>query len=112
MSDTTATHDADDSGPASGDQEISSDRKQVVEYKIATRSIWQVIFAVLLTLVGIIVIQRARDLVAMLIISIFFALAIIPLVERIQDFGHLLLEQAPAGRINGTRQAVVLNEIS
>lgn len=57
--------------------------KQVVEYKIATKSIWQVIFAVLLTLVGIIVLERARDLVAMLIISIFFALAIIPLVERI-----------------------------
>jgi predicted PurR-regulated permease PerM len=82
MSDTTATNDTEDSGPASSDQE-PSDKKQVVEYKIATRSIWQVIFAVLLTLVGIIVIQRARDLVAMLIISIFFALAIIPLVERI-----------------------------
>jgi predicted PurR-regulated permease PerM len=58
-------------------------KQQVVEYKIATRSIWQVIFAVLLTLLGIIVLLRARDLVAMLIISIFFALAIIPLAERI-----------------------------
>lgn len=83
MSDDATT--SADGGPdqVSNEPVTATEEKQVVEYKIATRSIWQVIFAVLLTLVGIIVVQRARDLVAMLIISIFFALAIIPLVERI-----------------------------
>ena len=61
----------------------ASDVKSVVEYKINTRSIWQVIGAILLTLVGLVILDRARELVTMLIIAMFFALAIIPLVERI-----------------------------
>lgn len=56
---------------------------EVVKHEISGRSIWQVIGAVLLTLLGLTVLYRARDLVAMLIISMFFALALIPLVERI-----------------------------
>lgn len=83
MSDDTATSADTGDGEISNDPSGQPEQKQVVEYKIAVKSIWQVIFAVLLTIVGVIVLQRARDLVAMLIISIFFALAIIPLVERI-----------------------------
>jgi len=85
MSDNATSSDGASAGSISNNPGAPSDEtdRQVVEYKIATKSIWQVIFAVLLTIVGIIVIQRARDLVAMLIISVFFALAIIPLVERI-----------------------------
>ena len=60
-----------------------ADNTTVVEYKINTRSMWQVIGAVLLTLVGLVILDRARELVTMLIIAMFFALAIIPLVERI-----------------------------
>jgi predicted PurR-regulated permease PerM len=55
----------------------------VVTYQISTRSIWQVIGAVLLTLVGVVLVLRARDLVGMLVISFFFSLALIPLVERL-----------------------------
>jgi len=55
----------------------------VVTYQISTRSIWQVIGAILLTLIGIVMVLRARDLVSMLIISLFFSLALIPLVERL-----------------------------
>jgi len=85
MSDNATSSDGGTAGSISNDPAASGDGtdRQVVEYKIATKSIWQAIFAVLLTIVGIIVIDRARDLVAMLIISMFFALAIIPLVERI-----------------------------
>ncbi|MGI9643288.1 MAG: AI-2E family transporter [Acidimicrobiia bacterium] len=83
MSDDTATSADTGDADTSNDSSSGSEQKQIVEYKIAAKSIWQVIFAVLLTLVGVIVLQRVRDLVAMLIISIFFALAIIPLVERI-----------------------------
>ncbi len=63
-----------------------NDRDQavtVVEYRINGRSVWQVIGAVLLTLAGLVVLDRARSLVAMLVISIFFALAIIPIVEKL-----------------------------
>jgi len=42
-----------------------------------------VIAMVLLTLAGLVILDRARDLVGMLIISIFFSLALIPLVERL-----------------------------
>lgn len=54
----------------------------VVTYKIATRSIWQVIGAVVLTIIAFEIFDRARDLVVMLIISFFFSLALTPLVER------------------------------
>lgn len=83
MSDNTAASDTGAVDPVSNDPPAASDNKQVVEYQISTRSIWQVIFAVLVTLAGIIVLERARHLVVMLIISVFFALAIIPLVERL-----------------------------
>lgn len=55
----------------------------VVEYTVSARTIWRVIAMVLLTLAGLVVLYRARDLVGMLIISIFFSLALIPLVERL-----------------------------
>jgi predicted PurR-regulated permease PerM len=55
----------------------------VVEYRVSTKSIWQVIGAILLTLAGLVILERARDLVTMLIISMFFALAMVPLVERL-----------------------------
>jgi len=56
---------------------------RVVIHEISGRTIWRVIGAVLLALIGIVVVMRARDLVGMLIISFFFSLAIIPLVERL-----------------------------
>jgi len=54
----------------------------VVEYTVSTKTIMRVIAMVLLTLAGLVILDRARDLVGMLIISIFFSLALIPLVER------------------------------
>ena len=55
----------------------------VVEYTVSTKTIMRVIAMVLLTLAGLVILDRARDLVGMLIISIFFSLALIPLVERL-----------------------------
>ena len=78
MSDTQTTPKPDDSA-----SEPSTAVPPVVTWEISTRSIWQVIGAILLTLVGVILVLRARDLVAMLIISSFFSLALIPLVERL-----------------------------
>ena len=78
MSDTQSTPKPDDSA-----SEPSTAVPPVVTWEISTRSIWQVIGAILLTLVGVILVLRARDLVAMLIISLFFSLALIPLVERL-----------------------------
>lgn len=67
----------DESG--GGEPEVQS---TVVTYKIATRSIWQVIGAIVLTIIAFEIFDRARDLVVMLIISFFFSLALTPLVER------------------------------
>lgn len=55
----------------------------VVVFEISPRSIWHVIGAILLTVGAVIVFNRARGLVVQLIIAFFFALAIVPLVERI-----------------------------
>ncbi|MGB5303335.1 MAG: hypothetical protein WBP17_09315, partial [Gemmatimonadota bacterium] len=54
----------------------------VVEYTVSTKTIMRVIAMVLLTLAALVILDRARDLVGMLIMSIFFSLALIPLVER------------------------------
>lgn len=78
MSDTQTTPKPEDSA-----SEPSTAVPPVVTWKISTRSIWQVIGAILLTLVGLVVLWRARDLVSMLVISLFFSLALIPLVERL-----------------------------
>jgi predicted PurR-regulated permease PerM len=80
MSDTTRQTAASDRDPDAG---RPAGGTSVVEHRISTRSIWQVIGSVLLTLAALAVLDRARNLVGMLIISFFFALAIIPLVERL-----------------------------
>lgn len=56
-----------------------------MRHGIESRSIWQVIGAVLLTLIALAILYRTKDLVVMLIIFVFFALALIPLVERIHS---------------------------
>lgn len=62
---------------------VRNESRHVVVYEISSRSIWQVIGAVLLTIVGLTVIDRTRHLLVQLAIAFFFALAIIPLVERL-----------------------------
>jgi len=59
---------------------------RVIEYAVNMGSVWKVIGAILATLLALAVTYRARNLVAMLIISIFFALAIIPLVEKLHNW--------------------------
>ena len=73
-----------DSGPPA---KIDQDTPQstVVTYAISTRSIWQVIGAIVLTLAALETIDRARSLVTMLIISFFFSRALVPLVERLHQ---------------------------
>jgi predicted PurR-regulated permease PerM len=101
MSDTTDTADGTDSPsdrtsqiedavasaatePVS-EQEVVITRKVVVTNEVSTRTLWRIVGVVVLVFVGFIVIQRARDLVTMLIISIFFSLALVPLVERLHQ---------------------------
>jgi predicted PurR-regulated permease PerM len=83
MGDTQSTPDPDDTSASSPPAERAAAVPPVVTYEISTRSIWQVIGAILLTLIGIVLVLRARDLVGMLIISVFFSLALVPLVERL-----------------------------
>jgi predicted PurR-regulated permease PerM len=74
---------AEDSSIPDGAQEVVITRRVVVTNEVSTRTLWRIVGIVVLVLVGFIVLQRARHLVVMLIISMFFSLALIPLVERI-----------------------------
>jgi predicted PurR-regulated permease PerM len=49
---------------------------------ISSRSYWRAVAVVLLTLVGLWAIHQARNLVTMLVISLFFALALVPGVNH------------------------------
>jgi predicted PurR-regulated permease PerM len=69
-------------GQAVSDGSDAKPQGTVVTYRIATRSIWQVIGAIVLTIIAFEIFDRARDLVVMLIISFFFSLALTPIVER------------------------------
>jgi predicted PurR-regulated permease PerM len=55
----------------------------VVKNEVSARTLWKIVGVVVLVLVGFVLVQRARDLVAMLIISMFFSLALVPLVEKL-----------------------------
>ena len=68
-----------------GAQEVVITRKIVVTNEVATRTLWKIVGVVVVVLVGFIMLDRARSLVAMLIISMFFSLALVPLVERLHN---------------------------
>ena len=68
-----------------GAQEVVVTRTVVVKNEGSTRTLWKIVGVVVLVLVGFILLDRARDLVAMLIISMFFSLALVPLVERLHQ---------------------------
>jgi predicted PurR-regulated permease PerM len=80
MSDTTDTTGGTDS---SSEQEVVITRKVIVTNEVSTRTLWKIVGVIVLVLVGFIVLKRAQNLVSMLIISMFFSLALVPLVERI-----------------------------
>jgi predicted PurR-regulated permease PerM len=55
----------------------------VVQNEVSTSTLWKIVGVVVLVFVGFVLVQRARDLVAMLVISMFFSLALVPLVEKL-----------------------------
>jgi predicted PurR-regulated permease PerM len=66
-----------------GAQEVVITRKIVVTNEVSTRTLWRIVGVVVLVFLGFVVLGRARSLVSMLIISMFFSLAMIPLVEKL-----------------------------
>ncbi|MCL1601981.1 MAG: AI-2E family transporter, partial [Actinomycetia bacterium] len=66
-----------------GAQEVVITRRVVVTNEVSTQTLWRIVGVFVLVLIGFVLLERARSLVAMLIISMFFSLALIPLVERI-----------------------------
>jgi predicted PurR-regulated permease PerM len=83
MSDQPSTTKPDQTSTPDAASDPAAAPTTVVEFTVSARTIWRVILMVLLTLAGLVVFDRARDLVTMLIISMFFALAMVPLVERL-----------------------------
>ena len=57
----------------------------VVTFQISRRSIWAVIGAVIIALLGILMIRDARSLISILIISFFFSLALEPAVSYLHN---------------------------
>jgi predicted PurR-regulated permease PerM len=57
----------------------------VVTFQISRRSIWALIGAVIIALLGILVIRDARSLISMLFISFFFSLALEPAVSYLHQ---------------------------
>jgi predicted PurR-regulated permease PerM len=53
--------------------------------EVSRRSIWRIIWAILLTLIGVWVVLAARHLLSMLIISFFFSLALEPAVTYLHE---------------------------
>ena len=64
-------------------QEIVITRNVVVTNEVSSRTLWKIVGVVVVVLVGFILLQRAASLVSMLVISMFFSLALVPLVENI-----------------------------
>ena len=65
------------------EQEVVITRKVVVTNEVSSRTLWKIVGVVIVVLVGFILLQRAASLVSMLVISMFFSLALVPLVENI-----------------------------
>ncbi len=55
----------------------------VVTFQVSRRSIWAVILAVVVALIGVVVIREARHLIGMLVIAFFFSLALEPAVTHL-----------------------------
>ncbi len=53
--------------------------------EVSRRSIWRIIWAILLTLIGVWVVLEARHLLSMLVISFFFSLALEPAVAYLHQ---------------------------
>ena len=70
-------------GESAGEQEVVITRKVIVTNEVSTRTLWKIVGVVVVVLVGFILLQRAANLVSMLIISMFFSLALVPLVEKL-----------------------------
>jgi len=96
MSDTTSTTSGTDApddrssqiagaveAAATDAQEVVITRNVVVTNEVSSRTLWKIVGVVILVLVGFILLRRAQSLVSMLVISMFFSLAMVPLVERL-----------------------------
>ena len=57
--------------------------QNVTQIVITTGTLWRAVGVVLLTLAALWAVHQARDLATMLVISVFFALALIPGVEHL-----------------------------
>ena len=68
---------------ATNAQEVVITRKVIVTNEVSSRTLWKIVGIILLVLVGFVMLERARNLVSMLVISMFFSLALVPLVERL-----------------------------
>jgi predicted PurR-regulated permease PerM len=72
------------SGPV-GPVESSAALQNVTQVVITTRTLWKGVGVVLATMAGLWAVNQARGLTAMLVISLFFALALVPGVNHLHQ---------------------------
>jgi predicted PurR-regulated permease PerM len=87
MDGTTSGHGgtgAGGSAPA-GPVEVPAAQQNVTQVVITTRTLWRGVGVILATVAGLWAVNQARGLTSMLVISLFFALALVPGVNHLHE---------------------------
>lgn len=88
MDGTTSGHGGSGAGGGSapaGPVEVPEAQRNVTQVVITTSTLWQGVGVILATVAGLWAVNEARELTSMLVISLFFALALVPGVNHLHE---------------------------
>ena len=88
MDGTTSEHGGSGAGGESapaGPVEVPAAQQNVTQVVITTRTLWRGVGVILATVAGLWAVNQARGLTSMLVISLFFALALVPGVNHLHE---------------------------
>jgi len=91
MDGTTSEHGGSGVGERSAPTEpvdVSDAQQNVTQVVITTRTLWRGVGIILVTAAGLWAVNQARELTSMLVISLFFAVALVPGVNHLQSRRH------------------------
>ena len=86
MDGTTSEHGGSGAGRESapaGPVEVPTAQQNVTQVVVTTRTLWRGVGVILATMAGLWAVNQARDLTSILVISLFFALALVPGVNHL-----------------------------
>ncbi len=87
MDSTTSEHGGSGGGGSSpaGPVEVPATQQDVTQVVITTSTLWRGVGVILATMAGLWAVNQARELTSMLVISLFFALALVPGVNHLHQ---------------------------